>query len=71
MNYEQMNSRLAAGLAIIESVQGDIDVGCHTYMVIVPNCTYSLFSGDQLAELTNDLGWSWSKDLGWVFPTIG
>jgi len=71
MNYTQTLSRLEAGLAIIESVHGDLDVGCHTYTVFVPDCTKTAFSGSQLDELTDTLGWTWSDDFGWVFPCTG
>lgn len=71
MDYEQMISRLEDGLTIIESVHGDLDVACHAYIVAVPNCTYSSFSDNQIDELTNTLGWSWDKNLGWVFSCLG
>ncbi len=66
-----MIGRLESGLAIIESEQGDLDVACHAYMVFVPNATYSAYSEAQAETLIKDLGWSWSDDMGWVFPAIG
>jgi hypothetical protein len=71
MNYVNMIERLEDGLTIIEDVAGDLDVMAHAYMVAVPNCTRASFKANGKEDALVNLGWSWSKDFGWVFPVIG
>ncbi len=68
MNYEQMQQRLAAGMTIIENVSGNLQIGAHAYMIFVPDADIDHYSESQITEMQETLGWSYSKDFGWVFP---
>ena len=71
MNYEQMIQRLLDGLAIIRNYAGGaIEIAAHSYTILVPGTDYDAFDEDDVEDI-KDLGWSWSDDLGWVFPVLG
>ena len=70
MNFEEMMARIEAGLIIIENADGDLPMAAHAYMVAVPGADKDNYSEADITEMQEDLGWSWSDDMGWVFPCL-
>ncbi len=70
MNFEYMLDRLIAGLVIIENASGDVSIIGHSYMIAAPTVDKSAYSESDIEELQDTLGWAWSDDFGWVFPTL-